>query len=769
MAKRSNREIVLLSTSLFMVVAVLLFAVIRARQGDWALATVDFVISLAMAGIFIYVYKTGKTNIPNHVIAFVVIGSLVSVIWLKGPSHLFWLYPALIAIYYLFPIKIAIITSACLSISLPLLTFDALGIEDFLIIVGTLAITNIFSFIFMRAIGRQHQNLLDQGKISRLRNRTLELIVGSGNLSDILNSIVNSVELEYNDMMCSILLLDESGQRLLLGAGPSLPDFYNKAIDGVEIGEGVGSCGTAAFRGERVVVEDIATHPYWAAWKGLAEEAKLGSCWSEPITNSTGKALGTFAIYHSEKCTPKQHDFEIIEQFAHLASISIEKERASQRIWQQANFDDLTGLFNRNMMHEQLKQALIRAQRNDLQVVVAFLDLDNFKDVNDTLGHDAGDLLLKETASRIKACIRENDTVARLGGDEFVIIMADIDDIEGVERAAITVLESLSTPYQINEDVVHSSVSIGLTVYPDDALSSEELLKNADQAMYGAKNMGRNSYRYFTESMRDRALNRMRLTQDLRQAIDNDEFFIVYQPIVNLATGEIHKAEALLRWRHPERGLVSPADFVPLAEETGLIINISDWMFDEILSLVSDLRQSNHPDFQVSINTSPIQYKQDTGNITKWLSKLQECTDDSCPLAFEITENLLMENKGDLTELLRDLQASGISISIDDFGTGYSSLSYLQNYQADYLKIDISFVQKLTHKSDDATLCEAIVVMAKKLGIQVVAEGIETEEQEQILKAMECDFGQGYLLSKPLEAQDLREFLLCSAKGSSKP
>jgi len=752
-----------------MVVAVLLFAVIRARQGDWALATVDFVISLAMAGIFIYVYKTGKTNIPNHVIAFVVIGSLVSVIWLKGPSHLFWLYPALIAIYYLFPIRTAIITGTCLSIILPLLTFGALGIEDFLIIVGTLAITNIFSFIFMRAIGRQHQTLLDQGKISRLRNRTLELIVGSGNLTDILNSIVNSVELEYNDMMCSILLLDESGQRLLLGAGPSLPDFYNKAIDGVEIGEGVGSCGTAAFRGERVVVEDIATHPYWAAWKGLAEEAKLGSCWSEPITNSTGKALGTFAIYHSEKCTPKQHDFEIIEQFAHLASISIEKERASQRIWQQANFDDLTGLFNRNMMHEQLKQALIRAQRNDLQVVVAFLDLDNFKDVNDTLGHDAGDLLLKETASRIKACIRENDTVARLGGDEFVIIMADIDDIEGVERAAITVLESLSTPYQINEDVVHSSVSIGLTVYPDDALSSEELLKNADQAMYGAKNMGRNSYRYFTENMRDRALNRMRLTQDLRQAIDNDEFFIVYQPIVNLATGEIHKAEALLRWRHPERGLVSPADFVPLAEETGLIINISDWMFDEILSLVSDLRQSNHPDFQVSINTSPIQYKQDTGNITKWLSKLQECTDDSCPLAFEITENLLMENKGDLTELLRDLQASGISISIDDFGTGYSSLSYLQNYQADYLKIDISFVQKLTYQSDDATLCEAIVVMAKKLGIQVVAEGIETEEQEQILKAMECDFGQGYLLSKPLEAQDLREFLLCSAKGSSKP
>ena len=759
MFRRSPKEYLLLVFTCFTGIAILPFIVIRVSQQDWITATVDTIISCGMAIIFAYVYKTRKIEKPNKTLVLLAIIGVLVTVYVKGVSHVYWVHPAIIATYYLYQTRRAVVINALLVLIISIFISPQVEIIQLLTIFTTLVMTSIFACVFAVSAGKQHKVLIENEKISRLRNKTLELIVNSEKLSEILYSIVQNVELEYDDMMCSILLLDDSGKHLLGGAAPSLPDFYNQAINGVEIGDGVGSCGTAAYLGKRVVVEDIMTHPYWAPWTDLAAKAGLGSCWSEPIINSHGIVLGTFAIYHKEVKQPSSKDFELISQFAHLASISIEKEKSSQMIWQQANFDNLTALPNRRMMYEHLKQAINSAKRNKSKVAVAFLDLDEFKYVNDTLGHDIGDELLKETAIRIKNCIRDNDTVARLGGDEFVIILSDLNDMEGVEHVADKLLKQLSLPYYLNEEVVHSSVSIGITIYPDDTLTVESLLKNADQAMYGAKNLGRNNYHYFTESMRDNALSRMQLIQDLRDAIKNEEFFVVYQPIVNLQTGKTIKAEALIRWQHPSRGIVSPLDFIPLAEETGLIIDISDWMFQQILPLVTKWKQNYHPDFEVSINTSPLQYRDDTGNIRQWIKQLKNNNQNSTGIAFEITEHLLMENKDDVAKILKAAQSEGIAISIDDFGTGYSSLSYLQNYQTDYLKIDISFVQKLSTKYEDLALCEAIVAMANVLNIRTIAEGVETQEQKEILCNMGCDYGQGYLFSKPLIEEEFESFL----------
>ncbi|MGY0623747.1 MAG: bifunctional diguanylate cyclase/phosphodiesterase, partial [Paraglaciecola chathamensis] len=411
---------------------------------------------------------------------------------------------------------------------------------------------------------RRYQKQLDKTqKLTRIRNTILEKIVNAESLHSVLLDIVKAIESEYHNQKCSILLLKDNC--LYSGAAPSLPDFYNQAIDGIEIGLGQGSCGTAAFSGKRIIVEDISTHPYWAAWVELATQAKLGACWSQPIKAANGRVLGTFAIYHPKAATPTKDELARIEMFANVASIAIERQKSSDLIWHQANFDELTQLPNRNIMGEHLKKALDAAKRNKTQVAVMFLDLDNFKDINDTLGHGVGDALLIDCAKRISGCVRHKDTVARLGGDEFVIILNDITEFSGLEKTAQKILKAIEQPYHLQSEIVHSSASIGITIYPDDAEDVASLLKNADQAMYGAKDIGKNNYHYYTKSMRNAALKRMTLITDLRHAIEHDELFLVYQPIVNMTNGRINKAEALIRWQHPTRGVICPDDFIPIA------------------------------------------------------------------------------------------------------------------------------------------------------------------------------------------------------------
>lgn len=447
-----------------------------------------------------------------------------------------------------------------------------------------------------------------------------------------------------------------------------------------------------------------------------------------------------------------------------LRDISKQKE-ADELIWQQANFDSLTGLPNRRMFRDRLEQEIKNAERNTSIFAVLFLDLDHFKEVNDTLGHNKGDILLVEAAKRLKECVRETDTVARLGGDEFVILLNYIEDSTRLDKIAKNILEKMCKPFELGLDPVYISASIGITLYPIDATEFEELLKNADQAMYAAKDEGRNRYNYFTASMQTTAKARMRLANDLRHACEKGEFELLYQPIVEINTGRISKAEALIRWHHPELGLLNPSEFISIAEDTGVIIEIGDWVFKQAVTQVDIWRKTIFADFQISINKSPAQFKTEDSQWAEYLRK-NELSGES--LVVEITEGLLLDVSVGVTERLKKLNSTGLQIAIDDFGTGYSSLSYLKKYDIDYIKIDQSFVRNITSGSNDMGLCEAIILMAHKVGMKVVAEGVETREQLMLLSEAGCDYAQGYLFSKPVSVADFEKLILNKKVGSSR-
>jgi len=604
---------------------------------------------------------------------------------------------------------------------------------------------------------RLQKQLEESQKLARVRNVLLEKIVNSHSLHPVLCEIVSAVEQEYTGQLCSILLLNE--EQLLIGAAPSFPDFYNQAIDGLDIGIGQGSCGTTAFTGKRTIVDDISTHPYWQNWAELAVSAGLAACWSEPIKSADGKILGSFAIYHAEPSLPTAEELQRIKQFAHVASIAIERYRANEMIWRQANFDELTQLPNRNVMQEHLKQALQTANTNNTSVAVLFIDLDNFKDINDTLGHKAGDDLLIACSKRIAQTIPEKDIVARLGGDEFVVIINDVTHLPSIDTIANVLIENIGQAFQLQDEIIYTTASIGITVYPNDADDVESLLKNADQAMYGAKSMGKNSSHYYTKSMQELALRRMSLIADLRSAIKNDQLFILYQPIYNLHTGSIEKAEALLRWRHPVHGIIGPLEFIALAEDTGLINEISDWVFEQVCKNVCLWRENYLPELQVAINTSPLQYLDAKKGIAKWLDYLSEANVPPEAIILEITERLLMDAKPSVSDTLRRFREAGVHVALDDFGTGYSSISYLQKFAIDIIKIDKSFVHSIDDISLNNTLCEIMVMLGKKLNVKVVAEGVETPEQNTALQALHCDYGQGYWYSKPIGYDEFTAFL----------
>jgi len=372
-----------------------------------------------------------------------------------------------------------------------------------------------------------------------------------------------------------------------------------------------------------------------------------------------------------------------------------------------------------------------------------------------------GDQLLKEAAVRIRSCVRDTDTVARLGGDEFSVVLGELEELSSVERIAQNILDRLAEPFQLGDETSYISASIGITLFPDDAADIDALMKNADQAMYAAKHAGRGRYRYFTSALQDVAQKRMRLTNDLRLALPAGQFLLHYQPIVELHSGAIHKAEALLRWQHPERGMISPAEFIPIAEDTGLIVAIGDWVFHSATRQLAQWRQDFCSDFQLSVNKSPVQFRQENSSHA-WVEHLHNQGLSGDSIVVEITEGLLMDAGSAITGHLLDFCAAGINVALDDFGTGYSSLAYLKKFDIDYLKIDQSFVRNLAHEAHDLALCEAIIVMAHKLNIKVIAEGVETLEQRDLLAQMGCDYAQGYFYSRPLPPAEFTRLLASS-------
>ncbi|MBI5659313.1 MAG: EAL domain-containing protein [Nitrosomonadales bacterium] len=503
---------------------------------------------------------------------------------------------------------------------------------------------------------------------------------------------------------------------------------------------------------------------YHRMWHTLSTTGRWqGEIWNRRKNGEIYAELLTINTIFNEDAT--------VHQRVALFSDITEKKKSDELIWKQANYDPLTSLPNRRMFRDRLEQEIKKAHRAGLRLAVFFIDLDRFKEINDTLGHDIGDILLVEAARRIGDCVREADTVARLGGDEFTVILTELDDVSIVERVARNILLTLAGSFMLGNEAAYVSASVGITLYPDDATVIEGLLKNADQAMYVSKNQGRNCYSYFTPALQEAAQARLRLANDLRTALAAGQLRVYYQPIVELATGRIHKAEALTRWQHPERGLVSPAEFVPLAEETGLIVEIGDWVFKESARQVKRWRtlhdtefqisvnMSRHAEFQISVNMSPAQFRSRRNPYKTWSAYLQELDLPGRSITIEITEGLLLDADASVADKLIEFRDAGIQVAVDDFGTGYSSLSYLKKFDIDYLKIDQSFTRNLAPGSSDMAISEAIIVMAHKLGMKVIAEGVETAEQRDLLAAAGCDYGQGYLFSRPALAEELEAML----------
>jgi diguanylate cyclase (GGDEF)-like protein/PAS domain S-box-containing protein len=440
-----------------------------------------------------------------------------------------------------------------------------------------------------------------------------------------------------------------------------------------------------------------------------------------------------------------------------------ERKRSEEQVKHLAFHDSLTGLPNRLLFNDRLRVAMVHANRYREKLAVLFLDIDRFKVINDSLGHPIGDELLRRVAERVGGCIRQEDTIARLGGDEFTVLLPGIAKEEDAATIANKILEAVRLPFFIEHRELFITTSIGVTLFPEDGTDAESLVRNADTAMYRAKEQGRDTTRLYAPAMNTKALERLSLEGRLRQALQNQELLVYYQPLIDLATGRVRGAEALLRWQHPELGLVSPGEFIAIAEVSGLIVPIGQWVLRTACAQARAWQLQGHPKFSVAVNLSARQFQQ-ADLVFQVTEALHEADLPPASLDLEITESNAMQNAELSIATLQDLKSLGVSLSMDDFGTGYSSLNYLKRFPIDRIKIDQSFVRDVNRDPDDAAIATAIIAMAHSLELTAVAEGVETEEQLQFLLTQRCDEMQGYLFSRPLPAAEFQE-LLASKKS----
>ena len=719
-----------------------------------------------------------------------------------------------------------------------------------------------------RALNRLQRERAQQKE--GLRSFMMERLSSDSSLDQILEDFVLNIEKQLPNAQCSILLIDPAGQHLTVSAAPTLPDFFNEAINGVSIGPNVGSCGTAAFSGQRVIVEDIAGHPDWAGYQDLARKAGLVSCWSEPIRSGSQQVLGAFAIYHGTQVKPTLQELEFIEMAASLTALAIERKRTETQlqlvakvfeqgsecivvtdglnrivrinhafsqttgyaeaealgrdpnilssgrhdsdffkamwtsihtqgqwqgeIWNRRkngtvyperlsisvlrdsngavanyvavgtditqhkndeehirllmDFDRLTGLPNRHLLGHRVASELLTAKRHSEPLALMFLDLDRFKNVNDSLGHHIGDQLLISVARRLQSMLSGTETVYRLGGDEFVVLCPG-QDATAAAQMANRVLEVTAQGYCIAQHDLATTLSIGIALYPTDGNSFETLSRNAENAMYQAKQAGRHTYRFFTASMQAQASRILQLENGLRRALELKQLYLVYQPQVSLHDGRVVGMEALLRWEHPTLGTVSPAEFIPVAEDSGLILSIGEWVLRTATQQLRNWLDAGLSMRLISVNLSVVQFRH--VNLPDLIT--QVLFDANLPpqyLELELTESVAMNDPVNAIAIMGKLAQCGVHLSIDDFGTGYSSLSYLKRFSVHKLKIDQSFVRDITDDPDDKAIVVAIIALARSMGFKTLAEGVETQGQLDFLREQGCDDVQGYLYSAPL-------------------
>ena len=608
-----------------------------------------------------------------------------------------------------------------------------------------------------RLVGTQAD--ISERKKAEIFNRgtaeILEMIARGKPASEIYDAIALMYEERNPGMRCSMLELEDG--KLLHGAAPSLPKAYCDAVHGLQNGPDIGSCGTSTYTGEQCLVENIETDPKWSTIKDAALPHGMRCCWSEPIKNSRGEVLGAFGMYYDFPALPDESESEDLTSAARLAGIVMERDQDQKRIRQLAYTDELTGLASRAHFYLYMEDLIQVSQRHGRRFSLMSIDLDDFKNVNDSLGHDAGDLLLKEISQRLEKTGRVVDFITRISGDEFSIVIEDTEDALAVGSFCQRCLDEIEKPLKLSGRTLLPSCSIGIAHYPDDGKTLASMLKAADTALYSAKEHGKNCYAFYESKLTEKAEYRIKFEQYLREAIEKQQLTLVYQPQVDTVTGNITGVEALSRWHHPELGQVSPVEFIATAERIGMIKPLTDWALNSACKQAVAWKKDNNRSLRLAVNISPgLFLSEDLVRSVKQV--IGETGMDPNELELEVTESVMQTDQENLS-VFRDLKKLGVSLAIDDFGTGYSSFASLKHLDADCLKIDKYFIDDLLLHDDTKMLVSSMVEIGRNFCHKVIAEGVEEAEQFEFIQKIGCDSVQGYLFSEPVCADEIPTLL----------
>jgi diguanylate cyclase (GGDEF)-like protein len=576
-------------------------------------------------------------------------------------------------------------------------------------------------------------------------------------LVEVLDIINLQYEQVFIEGVCSILLVNQEEDFLFMGSAPNLPIEYCEHIDEILNRSSRNDEGAPSHLKQRIVVSNIAEDPLWSDCKDRALQNGFKAWWSTPVYDHEQNFLGVFSILYPYYCSPSEQEIQMMEHAVKLIRLVIRHFHAQETINFLRFHDELTGLPNRKLFQEKVNIAISMYKKKFGKMIgVLYFDLNQFKLINDTLGHTIGDLLLKGVAQRLKECIRDKDIVSRQGADEFSVLIDFVTKHE-VTIVANRIHQVLAKSFCIEGHEIFVTPSIGISLYPTDGKNAEELLRKADVARNQAKKEGSNTYQFYEPKWDEKTNERLLIENELRKALNKQEFKLHYQPIIDLATSKITGVEALIRWYHPKLGIVPPDRFIPIAEETGLIVSIGEWVLRTACYKMKYWQESDFSLSTISVNISIRQFYQ-----PNFISEMEQILEEagitpSC-LTIEITESMTMDVEK-TTTILKSLKAMGVNISIDDFGTGYSSLSYLKKFPIDYLKIDRSFIKDIDKSKDDENIATTILLMGQNLGLNVIAEGVETSEQLGILRHHNCNEAQGYLFSKPISDDELQELV----------
>lgn len=587
--------------------------------------------------------------------------------------------------------------------------------------------------------------------------RVMKLVQQGDDLQPIVDDIARMAEHCVAGASCSVLLLNEAGDRFIRVAAPSLAPGFHHAMLQLTVEPESGTCGAAVSRRAPVFTADIASNSLWKNFRELASAHRLASCFSWPMFGQSGQVLGTTALYFPESRAPGDDELRIMPSIADLAAVAINILEARARIRNLSDYDALTGLPNRSRFQQLLEAELQQAGRRDQAAGLLCIDLDRFKIANDRLGQDAGDTVLRQTAHHLRQAVGKADDVARLGADEFAVLVRNPPSLESLKRLADSLLKALAQPVQLGDREFLSTVSIGVCRFPEDGSDAHALMRAADLAMCQAKVHGGNAVSHYGAEMVAASVGRLELQAELRGAAGRNEFMLMYQPKLDLASGRLTGVEALIRWHHPRLGLLPPANFIPLAESSGDIVEIGRWVFHAVCRQLAAWRDAGQALLPVAINLSARQFA-DRSLADDIAATLQAHKLPAHLLELEITESLVMKDPAHAMEILAAIRGIGLRISMDDFGTGYSSLAQLKRFPLDSLKIDRSFVQDIPDDANDTAIIKAIIAMGHALRLKVIAEGVENAAQLAFLRHHGCDEIQGFYFSKPIPAEKLVEF-----------